>query len=171
MYIYIYICMYKKRGLPGHDAIRLNAMFKAVKLPTRIPNLNSSLSYVNAYYLPHLSLKFLFFLSLKSLFSLPLLSLLGWKQNGEEIEREKLLFSQQQGTTTLLEWKQRATFSRLAFNYNPPCDFGVRIVVAPPLGAISFHLPNCPPPHFSVMLSLYIYSHGSTLFFFQVHHL
>jgi hypothetical protein len=43
-----------KGTLPGHEAIRLDAVLKAVELPARISHLDASLPDVNAYDLPHL---------------------------------------------------------------------------------------------------------------------
>jgi hypothetical protein len=39
--------------LPRHRSIWLYSMFKTIKFPTRIPDLNSCLSNMYAYYLPH----------------------------------------------------------------------------------------------------------------------
>ena len=41
---------------PRHDSIRLNAMFEAIQLPTRIPDLNPGLADVDADDLSHSSL-------------------------------------------------------------------------------------------------------------------
>lgn len=43
-------------NVPGHHAVGLNAMFETVKLPAGVADLNTGLSYVNAYYLSHLSI-------------------------------------------------------------------------------------------------------------------
>jgi hypothetical protein len=41
--------------IPGHRSVRLNSMFEAVELPTRIPDLNPCLSNVYANDFSHLS--------------------------------------------------------------------------------------------------------------------
>jgi hypothetical protein len=46
----------QKGTSPGHEAIRLDAVLKAVELPARIPHLDARLSDVDAYDLPHLCL-------------------------------------------------------------------------------------------------------------------
>jgi hypothetical protein len=45
----------KRKNLPGHHPIGLNAMLKTIELPARIPHLNPSLPNMYAYYLPHFS--------------------------------------------------------------------------------------------------------------------
>lgn len=46
----------RNRERPGHEAVGLDAMLEAVELPAGIPHLDARLPYVDAYYLPHLSL-------------------------------------------------------------------------------------------------------------------
>jgi hypothetical protein len=57
----------RKEKIPRHHSIRLDVMFKTIKLPTSIAYLNPRLSYVNAYYFSHL---FSLTLSTHSLLSL-----------------------------------------------------------------------------------------------------
>lgn len=59
----------RKEKIPRHHSIRLDVMFKTIKLPTSIAYLNPGLSYMNAYYFSHL---FSLTLNTLSLFSLPL---------------------------------------------------------------------------------------------------
>lgn len=66
-----------EKDVPRHHPIGLNAMFKAVELPAGVTHLNPSLSYVNAYHLPHRSL---------SLYALPL-SLQSFSSKREWVRR------------------------------------------------------------------------------------
>lgn len=45
----------KEKKVPWHHSIGLDAVFEAVKLPARVADLNSGLTYVYAYDLSHLS--------------------------------------------------------------------------------------------------------------------
>lgn len=45
----------KKNEKPGHEAIGLNLVFEAIKLPAGIADLNSGLADVYAYNLSHIS--------------------------------------------------------------------------------------------------------------------